>query len=281
MNRKISKSILFFFFCAILFLACSKSDSSTQDDSLTQSSINSNPLNESYIAAVVPPTPTRKAKQYTVTDPETGKVELYFDCREAGTTCDVGEDPPPSNGRSASLVSEIRNTAIARSSSLDSEKISIFLAKNQMQLEDIFPRLFASEVQAGVQSGLLRYVANESHVSVVENSSLQTPVYVYLRSELPLLMEDYPEDTTKTKVAKVNTETGVVECKEAGRNCVTSFARTGNLRKGDYIGFLDRKFKRENLGEQVLSNNYRIYETSNYIQVVPVNEVGEAFYVLK
>ena len=79
-----------------------------KENGLEQDYKNSGLQNQPAVVAKV--APTRKAKQLINTDPETGQQQVFYDCREAGSTCDVGENPPPpppSNGKIGNFQNEI------------------------------------------------------------------------------------------------------------------------------------------------------------------------------
>lgn len=267
---------------SVFMSSCSKSDTLVNENGLEQGYKNSDLENQSAVIAKV--APTRKAKQLIITDPETGQQQVFYDCREAGSTCDVGENPPPpppSNGKISNFHNEIRNVTIDKAYHQQSEKIEQIFSGNKKQLQDIFPNFYAENIQTGIKNKKLKYISNESFIAVVENTNQQTPVFVYLSRNNQYQSKVAPGDTTKTKVAKINTETGVVECKEAGNNCATRLANNFNVSHGDYLQMFDNEFKSNKLSEAVLSNSYKVYETSRYIKLTPTNKIGETFYVLK
>jgi hypothetical protein len=267
---------------SIFISSCSKSDTLVKENGLEQDYKNSGLQNQPAVVAKV--APTRKAKQLIITDPETGQQQVFYDCREAGSTCDVGENPPPpppSNGKIGNFQNEIRNVTIDKAYHQQSEKIEQMFSENREQLQDIFPNFYAENIQAGIKNKKLKYISNESFIAVVENTNQQTPVFVYLSRKNSFQSKVAPGDTTKTKVAKINTETGVVECKEPGSNCATRLANNFNVSHNDYLQLFENEFKNNKLRETILTNSYKVYETNSYIKLVPTNQVGETFYVLK
>lgn len=269
--------------CALSIYSCSKSDTGLISENHLKHTIEGNNLkNGSNLQSIV--TPTRKAKQYTITDPETGQVQIFYDCREAGSTCDVGENPPPpppTNGKTTMITGEIRNAIISDAYNKDSKTILQIFKTKKDQLAEIFPKVYEENIQSGINSGQLKFTTKESYLAIVENSIQQTPVYVYLTQNNSQQNKIEPVDSTKNKVAKINTETGVVECKEAGSNCATRFANNFNVSHSNYLQLIDNEFKNMNLAEAVLSKAYTVYETKKYIQLKPTNGVGNNFYVLK
>lgn len=174
---------------------------------------------------------------------------------------------------------EVRNTMIVDVSNKDSRTILQIFDSKKSQLINIFPKIYEEHIQNGIRSGQLKFIAKESYLAVIENTN-QTPIYVYLtkNNSIPSIALG---DTTKIKVAKINTETGIVECIEPGGNCVTRLANNFNVLHSDYLQLIDNEFKGLNLSEAVLNESYTIYETKHYIKVKPTKGIGQDFYILK
>ncbi len=228
---------------------------------------------------------TRLAKQIQVTNPETGAVSIYFDCREPGRSCDVGEDdvPSPDGGGETRVVNESLNSerkAIGNYlSTKNSEYVLNYLNENKGSLSRIFPKFFDADLGRELKSGKYEFLIDYNSIAVVQNTKLKEPLFVY--SYLDMFGFDEIEIESGGRVAKINTQTGVVECLDSGNNCKISARRQWvNVAKPNYLKIIEKEFGKA-LAAQVYDGTYLIFDSRKRIEIRPAVKEGEVYYILK
>jgi hypothetical protein len=271
------------FLAALLLIlsSCSKTDEGALP-STTQEAAFSKKSEPSSLAGRL--APTRKAKQLQITDPETGEIKIYFDCREAGTTCDVGETPAPTPGGGTRMIPINNERQLFVQKMLSSNNIPawLYMKKNQTEAQRLFPNLFTPEIRSQLDKELYTISASEFHLAVITQNGTNNIVFVYsIADQLQTPAKIAPGGDSTLRVAKINTETGVVECKEKGGNCATLAAQNPIINPSNYLAVIDQKFRGKQLSSLVERGEYRIFANEKVIEVRPVNEKGETFYILQ
>jgi hypothetical protein len=280
--KKIMVLISTFFISGLVIYSCKKADSELANNDAKQIIAENSNLNNEYSQNSLT-VATRVLKSYTVTNAETGETKTFYDCREKGRSCDVGETPPPvppTNGFTQVLNSKIRENAIVNSHSKPSSEIFSYFQSNESELRNIFPKIYDSQIQSGIKNGSLRLESNDLYIAIVENTKEATPIFVYKAVERQRSLKLSPYDTTKTRVAKINTEKNTMECIDPGTNCAVSVTKSFEKFGGDHLLWIETEFNKLNLTKSILNNEYKIFEAKNHLELRS-NSNKENFYIIK
>lgn len=221
--------------------------------------------------------PTRKALVYTVIDMGTGESTTWYDCTSTGNNCDVGDTTSPTT-RMAS-VAGVRQNYLSNVYATG-KKIEDVYTVNDKTLKAYFPQLFDPKLQDGLLSGNYSFDYNGSHLAVLDNRT-KAPVYAYQLSQTARYA-DTTKPEPKTKKAKLDTETGVLDCKEEGSNCTVA-TRIGEISKNKTVSYLqefENSFRKADLFRKIIAGKYKVYSYARYVEARPVLG-GQSYYIQK
>jgi hypothetical protein len=225
------------------------------------------------------PMPTRKAKQLTVVDIETGQTEVYYDCSEAGYSCDIGEKHKEGQGTRLSLVATDKQNFIDRNTDKSPSGILKHLKTNKDLSMYLFPKVFEKNVFQKLNTGAYSLISRSTYLAIIESKD-KTPVYVYLFENGNDYYRAYLPDSNDCRLAKINTETGGIECIESGKNCRIR-AGLNKVGHGQYLQMIEKELNNKTLPRLIEDGTYKIYESDDRVEIRPNSGIGETFYILK
>ena len=202
------------------------------------------------------PEATRKAVQTTTTDMGTGQTTTTFDCSTAGTSCDVGE---------ASPTPKINGTSDAGS------RMDIFLSD--------------MSIKSSIEKGNIQVEEGQDYF-VLKDGYNGNILYAY-KHDPHKNLSAYNAVSAANKVAKINTETNIVECLEDGSNCKVSTEEPPKETIGGLVPIsglptlaqMDLYFPDKGLSTKIETGEYSLFKGSNYVMIKPKNSSAETFYV--
>ena len=208
---------------------------------------------------------TRKLRTLIIIDGDTGSQQTHYDCTSKGRSCDVGEPVQPPRTLKTDFINSYSITDIENGEFLkDSNSNSHF------------PLFSSSEIFDKVQNGELRFNYKDNYLVLLDTES-GIGISGYDLTNGGISSPRYSLSSDETKLGKINTQTGIMECKEPGTNCTTAKSATDREAK-TLISIVDEAFPNKNLVFEAQQGNYVVSKTNNMLVFTP-NDNSQSYFI--
>jgi len=116
-----------------------------------------------------------------------------------------------------------------------------------------------------------------NQAEVVTDAHTQSPVFVYKINNNTASNFQMPPDSTNYRKAKRDIESGTIDCKDPGGNCLTTLKSNFNNPSTICLLFSSR-FKITNLNEKMASGELKLYRGKNYYELKSVR-TQNSYYI--